>query len=66
MATPGQSAEELLITYGILERSVPIADLERFAATGELTPQLRIYSQQLQISSEQLAQAREALTTPAS
>lgn len=65
-ATPGQAAEALLVSYGILERSIPIADLERFAATGEMTPQLQIYSRQLQISDDQLTQVREVLTTPAS
>ncbi|MBE9156579.1 alpha/beta hydrolase [Nodosilinea sp. LEGE 06152] len=65
-ATPVSAAEMLLVSYGILERSIPIADLERFATTGELTPQLRIYSQQLRLSNEQLSQVREVLTTPAS
>ncbi|WP_051158542.1 alpha/beta hydrolase [Nodosilinea nodulosa] len=64
-ATPGQAAEALLVSYGILERSIPIADLEQFAATGELTPQLKIYSRQLQLSDAQLSQVREVLTTPA-
>ncbi|PSN78603.1 hypothetical protein C8B47_16015 [filamentous cyanobacterium CCP4] len=65
-ATPAPAAEALLVSYGILERSIPIADLERFATTGELTPQLRIYSRQLQLTDEQLSQVREVLTTPAS
>ncbi|MGB3311676.1 MAG: alpha/beta hydrolase [Nodosilinea sp.] len=64
-ATPASAAEALLVSYGILERSIPIADLERFAATGELTTQLRIYSRQLQISDDQLSQIREVLSTPA-
>ncbi|MBE9111142.1 alpha/beta hydrolase, partial [Nodosilinea sp. LEGE 07298] len=64
-ATPVSAAEALLVSYGILERSIPIADLERFATTGELTPQLRIYSRQLQISDDQLSQIREVLSTPA-
>ncbi|WP_081973006.1 alpha/beta hydrolase [Leptolyngbya sp. KIOST-1] len=65
-ATPGQAAEALLVSYGILERSIPIADLERFATTGELTTQLQIYRRQLQITDDQLSQIREVLVTPAS
>lgn len=65
-ATPVQAAEALLVSYGILERSISIADLERFAVTGELTPQLRVYSRQLRLSDNQLNQIREVLSTPAS
>ncbi|MGB3200440.1 MAG: alpha/beta hydrolase [Nodosilinea sp.] len=65
IATPAAAAEALLVSFGILERSIPIADLERFATTGELTPQLRVYRQQLQITDEQLSQIREVLGTPA-
>lgn len=65
-ALPSAAAENLIVTFGILQRSIPIADLERFAATGELTPQLQIYRRQLQISDEQLSQIREVLSTPTS
>ncbi|TVQ08986.1 MAG: alpha/beta hydrolase [Leptolyngbya sp. DLM2.Bin27] len=64
-AAPGHAAEELIVSFGILQRAIPIADLERFATTGELTSQLRIYSRQLQLSDEQLDQIREVLSTPA-
>lgn len=64
-AMPGYSAEKLLVGFGLLERSIPIADLEQFATTGELTPQLAIYGQQLGLSQEQLDQVRQVLTTPA-
>lgn len=64
-AVPGHAAEELIVTFGILQRSIPIADLERFATTGELTPQLKIYSQQLQLSDSQLEQIQDVLSTPA-
>jgi len=64
-AAPGHSAEELIVSFGIFQRSIPIADLERFATTGELTPQLKIYSQQLQISDSQLEQFQGVLSTPA-
>ncbi|MFQ4135623.1 alpha/beta hydrolase [Nodosilinea sp. PGN35] len=65
-ALPGHTAENLIVTFGILQRSIPIADLEQFATTGELTPQLQIYRRQLQISDEQLAQIQEVLSTPVS
>ncbi|MGF1517928.1 MAG: alpha/beta hydrolase [Nodosilinea sp.] len=64
-AAPGHAAEELIVSFGILQRSIPIADLERFATTGELTTQLRIYSRQLQVSDSQLEQIQEVLSTPA-
>ncbi|MBD2113699.1 alpha/beta hydrolase [Nodosilinea sp. FACHB-141] len=64
-ALPSAAAENLIVTFGILQRSIPIADLERFATTGELTPQLQAYRRQLQISDEQLGQIREVLSTPA-
>ncbi|NJL46660.1 MAG: alpha/beta hydrolase [Leptolyngbyaceae cyanobacterium SM2_5_2] len=64
-ATPLQAAEEILISYGILERTIAIADLEHFAETGQLTPQLRAYNERLQFSQEQLEQIRQALVTPA-
>ncbi len=65
LASPGQAAEEILISYGILERTIAIADLELFVETGQLTPQLRAYNERLQFSPEQLAQIRQALVTPA-
>jgi predicted dienelactone hydrolase len=64
-AAPGHAAEELIVSFGILQRSIPIADLEHFATTGELTRQLQIYSRQFQLSDEQLDQIREVLSTPA-
>ncbi|WOD39405.1 alpha/beta hydrolase [Nodosilinea sp. E11] len=62
---PGYAAEDLVVSFGILQRVIPIADLERFAATGELTPQLKIYSRQFQLSPDQLEQIRGVLSTPA-
>ena len=63
-AVPGYAAENLIVSFGILQRAIAITDLERFATTGELTPQLKIYSQQLQLSEEQLQQIRDVLSTP--
>ncbi len=63
--TPGRAASEILISYGAFERSVAIADLEQFAQTGELSPQLQSYNRQLQWSEDQLNQVRQVLVTPA-
>jgi len=65
VTTPTQAAEEILISYSILERTIAIADLELFAETGQLTPQLQAYSKQLQFSQAQLEQIRQVLVTPA-
>jgi predicted dienelactone hydrolase len=65
MASPAAAAERLIISYGALERSIPIGDLEQFATTGEMTRQLSIYANQLGISEERLQQIRDLLITPA-
>ncbi|HIK45931.1 MAG TPA: alpha/beta hydrolase [Leptolyngbyaceae cyanobacterium M65_K2018_010] len=64
-ATPGQTAEEIIISFGLLERTVAIGDLEQFAKTGQLTPQLQSYNRLLGLSADQLAQFRQVLITPA-
>ncbi|NMF85561.1 alpha/beta hydrolase [Nodosilinea sp. P-1105] len=63
-AVPGQAADRLIVSYGILERSIAVADLELFAQTGRLTPQLRAYNRHLQLSQEQLEQLQQVLSTP--
>lgn len=65
MAAPGRAAEEIIISYGVLERTIAISDLEQFAATGELTSQMAAYNNQLQISEERLGQIQQLLTAPA-
>ncbi|MGF1566501.1 MAG: alpha/beta hydrolase [Nodosilinea sp.] len=65
VAPPTLAAEEIIINYGIFERSVAISDLEQFAATGELTPQLAAYNNLLGFSPAQLEQIRQFLTAPA-
>ena len=64
LATPSPAAERLIITYGVLERTISIQDIETFAATGQLTPQLRAYNRHLQFSQAQLDQVQRVLTTP--
>lgn len=65
LAVPSRAAERLIITYGGLERTIPIADIETFAATGQLTSQLQAYNRYLQFSPAQLDQVRQVLTAPA-
>lgn len=42
-ATPAKSAEEIVISYGPAELYVSIAELNRFATQGEVTPILALY-----------------------
>jgi predicted dienelactone hydrolase len=65
IASPGSAAERLIISYGILERSIAIEDLEYFAETGDLTSQLSAYNARLRLDETQLDQIRGWLTTPA-
>lgn len=44
LAAPSQAAERLAIKLGPVKQSVAIADLERFAETGEVTASLQPYS----------------------
>ncbi|MEO1069633.1 MAG: alpha/beta hydrolase, partial [Cyanobacteria bacterium J06638_6] len=64
-ASPSPAAEKLIITLGLLQRTIAIDDLEQFVTTGKLTPQLAVYRQQFQLSNDQLDQIREVLNTPA-
>lgn len=65
IAMPSRAAERLIISYGALERTIPIADIEAFVATGQLTAQLQAYNRHFNIPQAQLDQARQVLTTPA-
>ncbi len=65
LAAPSRAAERLIISYGALERTVSLADIEAFAATGQLTPQLQAYNRYLQLSPAQLDQAQQVLNAPA-
>ncbi len=65
IAHPSLAAERLIISYGFLERSIAIEDLEYFAETGRLTPQLLAYNQRLRLGDERLNQVQDWLTTPA-
>lgn len=65
LASPSLAAEHLLISYGLLERTIAISDLEHFVETGQLSRQLRAYNRYLQFSDQQLEQIRDLLSTPA-
>jgi hypothetical protein len=44
MAMPdATAAEQIVMKYGALERSISVAELSQFARTGELSPELRVY-----------------------
>lgn len=40
---PAQAADELILTYGVLQASIDVADLERLAQTGEVSSGLSFY-----------------------
>lgn len=61
---PGRTAEQIIITYGGLQRSIAMADLEQLARTGKLSRQLQAYNRHLGFSPERLAQIRQGLSTP--
>lgn len=64
-ASPGLAADRLVVSYGVLERSIAIDELEKFAETGQLSPQLMAYNHRLQLDAVQLEQIRTWLITPA-
>lgn len=59
------AAERIIVSYGILERSIAIEEIQGFVETGDLSPQLREYSRILGLTRQQLAIVSEILTTPA-
>ncbi len=56
-ASPGWSAEQVVIRVGPLRQAIALRDLETFAQTGEVTPSLRLYqrflSPQVQLALQQ-------------
>lgn len=59
---PALGAERIELSYGILERSIPINSLEAYAKTGKVDDNLAAYTQY--ISSQELTQLRQILLTP--
>jgi hypothetical protein len=54
----GLAAERVVLKYGILQQSVPVADLTTFARTGQLTPSLEGYG----LSGKESQNVRDSLT----
>ncbi len=57
--SPGLSAERVYLSYGVLERSIPVSSLETYAREGRFDHDLYIYSQY--IKPDQLVQLRKGL-----
>jgi len=56
---PVQAADRLVVSYGALQRSVPISAVRTFIQQGEVTPETRAYATLL--NSQQLSNLRTAL-----
>ncbi|WP_071190569.1 alpha/beta hydrolase [Trichormus sp. NMC-1] len=61
-AYPVLGAERLTLSYGIVERSIPINSLEKYAKTGKIDDDLAVYAQYA--DKKQLTQLRKVLLTP--
>lgn len=61
-AYPVLSAERLTLSYGILEQSIPINSLEKYAKTGKIDDDLAVYTKYA--NKKQLTQLRKVLLTP--
>lgn len=59
---PALSAERINISYGILQRSIPIKSLELYAQTGKIDEDLAAYARY--VDKKELAQLRKILVTP--
>ncbi len=60
-ALPGAAAEEVYLSFGPLQRSIPITAIEAFAQDGTITRELRPYVRSF--TPEQLSQIQGLLTT---
>ncbi|MBD2295346.1 alpha/beta hydrolase [Anabaena sphaerica FACHB-251] len=61
-AYPVLGAERLTLSYGILEQSIPIDSLEKYAETGKIDDDLAVYARYT--NNKQLTQLRKVLLTP--
>ncbi|MBD2037957.1 alpha/beta hydrolase [Leptolyngbya sp. FACHB-321] len=61
--TPAQAAEKVYISYGLLERSIPVSSLEAYAKDGTIDDDLAVYAQYG--DAKQLAQLQSALVARA-
>ena len=62
-AVPGVAAERLQVTLGSLTFSLPVADLETYAATGQVSPELQAYARA--VPPEDFVKLRGILQRPA-
>lgn len=62
---PVHSAEDIIVSYGVLERTIAIADLEAFASGQALSPQLSAYADYAGLTEADLLTLRQLLTQPA-
>lgn len=62
VGVPTQAAEQIYVSYSLLERSIPVSELETYAKTGQFTGQLRSFSRYL--NKEQQEQFRSSLQAP--
>jgi predicted dienelactone hydrolase len=60
---PTQAAENVYVSFGLLEISVSVESLEKYAEEGTITPELAAYTRYL--SEEQKQQLQEILNAPA-
>lgn len=58
---PAHSAEDIIVSYGVLERTIPIADLEAFAMGQALSPQLAAYAKYAGLTGQDLVTLRQVL-----
>jgi len=65
IAAPSRSAESIIITYGLFERTVNIEELEAFAQGQGLSRQLSAYANNLGLTEEELATIQTVLTQKA-
>ena len=60
-SSPAIAAEQVVLKYSAFQRSVEVADLAKFAETGEMSRPLRAY---IRMSGEDPKNVRETLTKP--
>ena len=62
---PAYSADDIIVSYGLLERTIAIADLEAFANGQGLSSQLSAYADYADLTAADLSTLRRLLTQPA-
>ncbi|MEL6136396.1 MAG: alpha/beta fold hydrolase [Cyanobacteria bacterium J06628_6] len=65
LALPGWSAESITFSYGPVERSIQLDDLEALADEGVLSDDLQTYAGYLNLESDDIEQIQQVLNEPA-